>query len=155
MTGVLVAVNVAVWGLWQTLGRSPEGLELLSANFLVSPAAITEGRVWTLLLAELSHIDTAHLTFNMIALWTFGRAVERTIGSRRLLSLYVVGGIVASACYLVYAFVVGSDTPALGASGAVSAIADSVKATFKDGVLEVAMKVPPQEATRGRRIEIG
>lgn len=35
------------------------------------------------------------------------------------------------------------------------AIADSVKATFKDGVLEVAMKAPPQETARGRRIEIG
>jgi HSP20 family protein len=35
------------------------------------------------------------------------------------------------------------------------AIADSVKATFKDGVLEVAMKAPPQDAARGRRIEIG
>lgn len=34
------------------------------------------------------------------------------------------------------------------------AIADSVKATFKDGVLEVTMKAPPQEAARGRRVEI-
>lgn len=34
------------------------------------------------------------------------------------------------------------------------AVADSVKATFKDGVLEVTMKAPPQESTRGRRIEI-
>jgi HSP20 family protein len=36
------------------------------------------------------------------------------------------------------------------------AIADSVKATFRDGVLEVVTKAPPpQDANRGRRIEVG
>ena len=34
------------------------------------------------------------------------------------------------------------------------AIADTVKATFKNGVLEVAMQAPPHEVSRGRRIEI-
>jgi HSP20 family protein len=34
------------------------------------------------------------------------------------------------------------------------AIADSVKATFKNGVLEIAMQAPPHEVSRGRRIEI-
>jgi HSP20 family protein len=34
------------------------------------------------------------------------------------------------------------------------AIADSVKASFRNGVLEVTMKAPPHETTRGRRIEI-
>jgi HSP20 family protein len=34
------------------------------------------------------------------------------------------------------------------------AVADSAKATFKDGVLEITMQAPPQEVRRGRRIEI-
>ena len=34
------------------------------------------------------------------------------------------------------------------------AIADSVKATFKNGVLEVVTKAPPHEVRRGRRVEI-
>ena len=34
------------------------------------------------------------------------------------------------------------------------AITDSVKASYKDGVLEVVMKAPPREVSRGRRIEI-
>ena len=33
-------------------------------------------------------------------------------------------------------------------------IADNAQATFKDGVLEVAMPAPPSEANRGRRLEI-
>ena len=35
------------------------------------------------------------------------------------------------------------------------AIADSAKANFKDGVLEVVMQAPGREVKRGRRIEIG
>jgi HSP20 family protein len=35
------------------------------------------------------------------------------------------------------------------------AVADSAKANFRDGVLEVVMQAPPQEVRRGRRIEIG
>ena len=34
------------------------------------------------------------------------------------------------------------------------AIADQAKATFKDGVLEVTMPAPPEQVTRGRRLEI-
>jgi HSP20 family protein len=34
------------------------------------------------------------------------------------------------------------------------AIADSVKASFKNGVLEVVTKAPPHEVSRGRRVEI-
>jgi HSP20 family protein len=33
-------------------------------------------------------------------------------------------------------------------------IADEAKATFKDGVLEIVMPAPPEQARRGRRVEI-
>ena len=33
-------------------------------------------------------------------------------------------------------------------------IADSAKASFKDGVLEIVLQAPPQEVSRGRRLEI-
>jgi HSP20 family protein len=34
------------------------------------------------------------------------------------------------------------------------AISDQAKATFKDGVLEIRVPAPPEQVTRGRRIEI-
>jgi rhomboid family protein len=121
MTGALVALNVAVFALWHTVGRSPEWQAWLAASFLVSVGSMR--RPWTLLLAEFSHIDPAHLLFNMVALWSFGRAIEMALGPRRLLSLYVTGGVLASLGYVAYGLAVHSDVPALGASGAVSAIA--------------------------------
>jgi len=35
------------------------------------------------------------------------------------------------------------------------AITDQAKATFRDGVLEITMPAPPEQVTRGRRLEIG
>ena len=35
------------------------------------------------------------------------------------------------------------------------AIADSAKANFKNGVLEITVQVPPSEVSRGRKLEIG
>lgn len=35
------------------------------------------------------------------------------------------------------------------------AVSESARATFKDGVLEIAMEAPSHEVRRGRRIEIG
>jgi HSP20 family protein len=34
------------------------------------------------------------------------------------------------------------------------AMTDQAKATFKDGVLEITMPAPPEQVTRGRRLEI-
>ena len=34
------------------------------------------------------------------------------------------------------------------------AITDQAKATFRDGVLEITMPAPPDQVTRGRRLEI-
>jgi len=34
------------------------------------------------------------------------------------------------------------------------AIADQAKATFNNGVLEIRMPAPPEQVTRGRRLEI-
>ena len=33
-------------------------------------------------------------------------------------------------------------------------MADQAKATFKDGVLEIRLPAPPEQVTRGRRLEI-
>jgi HSP20 family protein len=33
-------------------------------------------------------------------------------------------------------------------------MADQAKASFKDGVLEITMPAPPEQVTRGRRLEI-
>jgi membrane associated rhomboid family serine protease len=140
MTGALVALNVAVFALWHTLGRSDAGEAFMARQFLVSVESVR--RPWTLVLAELSHLDPAHLLFNMVALWSFGRVVEAALGGRRLFSLYLVGGAIASLGHVLYGLVMDTSAPALGASGAVSAIAVVFAAMFPRARLYVNFLIP-------------
>ena len=66
------------------------------------------------------HADFKHLLFNMLALFMFGRYVERQIGSLPFLKLYLLGGIFAGICHLL--FVNAYDIPVIGASGAIYGI---------------------------------
>lgn len=137
----IMAINVVVWIVWQYTIRGPyEGL--MAANFLVGLEAMQSGRVWTLLTAELSHISLDHLLFNMIGLFVFGRAVGRAVGSLQFLHLYVVGGIVASLGHVAYNAVSGDMVPALGASGAVMALAAVYGALFPDRTLLIGFVLP-------------
>lgn len=142
MTRALVAINVVVHVLWLTAGRAEPWTSILVDHFLVSVESVSAWRLWTLLLAEFSHVDTLHLLFNMIGLWSFGQAVERVIGPWRLLHLYVVGALIASVGFLAYALVTNADNPALGASGAVNAIAVVFACLYPKARLYVNFFIP-------------
>src|SRR5205814_6194725 len=58
------------------------------------------------------------LLLNMLALWWFGSALERRIGSGRFLAIYLVSGLAGSAGALM----LDPTTPTVGASGAIFGI---------------------------------
>ncbi len=80
------------------------------------------GRLWLWQLVTYmflhSHSDLWHLIFNMLALWMFGGDVERTMGSRRFLSMYLGAGLFAGICSCLFV----PHSPILGASGAIFAV---------------------------------
>ena len=63
------------------------------------------------------HGGLLHLVGNMLALWVFGRRVEDACGSIRFLAFYLFAGTLAGALYAIVLH--DSQTPAIGASGAV------------------------------------
>lgn len=136
----LIAVNVLVFVLWHVSGRA--GVRFMAANFMVSLDSVTDGRVWTLLTSAVSHVDAGHLLFNMLALYVFGRPVTEALGTRSLLHLYVAGGLVASVGHVLFGLIGGNPRPALGASGAVMAIAVVFAALFPRATLLVNFLVP-------------
>lgn len=80
---------------------------------------------WTLITSIFSHTGTLHLLFNGIVLFFFGPQLEKLIGSKRFLGLFMGAGILAGLSQVIVtdlfilpnrAFVV------LGASGAIFAI---------------------------------
>lgn len=82
---------------------------------------IREKEYFRFITSGLIHADMAHLFFNMLALYSFGRYVEMVFGSWLYLVFYVVALVVSS----VPAYFKHLDNPgysAIGASGAVSAV---------------------------------
>jgi membrane associated rhomboid family serine protease len=133
---VLVGLNVAVFIAW-TQARGSFVQLLMADHFLVSADAMLHYRVWTLLTSEFSHRDPTHLLFNLLGLWTFGRRVGEAVGPWHLLTLYLGGAIVASGAHVVYSLVTGDPAPALGASGAVMALAVAFARLYPNAVLQV------------------
>jgi membrane associated rhomboid family serine protease len=90
-----------------------------TALLLHEPTALS-GWLLPIATSMFLHGGWAHLVGNMLFLWVFGRALEPTIGSRRFLLVYLLGGLAASQIQFVVAPL--SQIPMIGASGAVAAV---------------------------------
>jgi membrane associated rhomboid family serine protease len=135
LLGAIIAVNVAVFVLWNLTVQSPVGA-ILRANLTVQAAAVV-AQPWTLLTYGFSHYDTSHLLFNMFGLWVFGRPVMERYGWQDLVLLYV-GAVVFGGL----AHVATSPAPALGASAAVMAVSVVYGLTYPNSVLRLWFFLP-------------
>jgi len=77
-------------------------------------------RPWTLFSHMVLHEGIWHIGWNMLMLYWFGRIVGDLAGDKRILPLYILGGLAGGFLFLIYAQMAGlSGGIALGASGAV------------------------------------
>ena len=134
----LLGLNILVYVMWTQLLPA----SFMGEHFLLSARHIEAGNYWTILTTAFSHYDFNHLLFNMIALWVFGREVEQVIGSKGLLRLYIMGALIAGLGHLGFNLMSYTDVPALGASGAVMAIAVQYGALFPKRVLMINFFIP-------------
>lgn len=95
------------------------------------PAPIREfiTRPWTIITYAFSHEDIFHILFNMLFLYWFGKLIHEYLGNRRLINLYILGGLAGAVLYLIlfnlvpyYIHRAGASGGMLGASAAVYAI---------------------------------
>jgi membrane associated rhomboid family serine protease len=75
--------------------------------------------LWQLVSYSFLHGGILHLGVNMLALWMFGRDVERVLGSRRFLQYYLGCVVSAALLQLLVAYVSATPYPTVGASGGV------------------------------------
>jgi membrane associated rhomboid family serine protease len=112
---VIMALNILVFlVVTVTQQRGVSSLEL-------RPAYISE-QPWTIITAMFLHVSIWHIFSNMLALFFFGRIVYKLMGGWRFVAVYLAGGIAGNLLYLL----IGPQNPALGASGAVYAIAGTL-----------------------------
>jgi len=140
VTSALIALNVAVWvaivatgqyrsWLLNLLALQPQGVcTVRGADYVqVTPAAcvqaggtyyagVADGGAWQLLTSAFSHVSIVHIAFNMIALWFLGPQLERFLGWRPYLALYLLSALAGSVAVF---WLADPNSSTLGASGAV------------------------------------
>ncbi|MDX2195378.1 MAG: rhomboid family intramembrane serine protease [Cytophagales bacterium] len=99
-------------------------------NYIFLPASIQDFiyKPWTLITYFFCHESFFHILFNMLFLYWFGMLIHEFLGSRRLINLYILGGLSGGLIYLLVYNTVpffaqkAGYTALLGASGGVYAV---------------------------------
>lgn len=118
VTATLVVVNLlAAAAVWLIFGSTADlgGLVRAGANV---KAATTGGEPWRLVTYMFVHVGILHLLINGYGLWVLGKITEQLYGSRRILFLYVAGGLAGGLASISF----GGPATSAGASGAVFAL---------------------------------
>jgi membrane associated rhomboid family serine protease len=139
VTPLLLAINVLVFVLMLVSGVSPidpSAEKLFDWGASYGPY-ILNGEWWRLVTAMFVHIGVVHIIFNMQALWSLGRVVERLYGNWTYLLMYLLGGIGGSIASLWW----HADIISAGASGAIFGLAGGLAIGVYRGKLPMPQKV--------------
>lgn len=138
MTIKLLIVNVGVFALIQLI-NALERLQILSfleglpqgypSQYLFALPVFRLGillKPWTLLTSLFAHFGFLHLFGNLLFLYFAGATYERFFGGKRLLHLYIIGGLAGNLteilAHQLFPALQGSSFSVVGASGAIMAI---------------------------------
>ena len=130
LVNTVVYLAVVILYVVSHLANSPAAYQLVVENLAI-PSSINEfiRRPWTLMTHIFTHAEIFHILFNMLFLYWFGRLIEEYLGNRRLVGLYVMGGLAGGLFYLAMYNLVPyfqsqvSGPPMLGASAAALSVA--------------------------------
>ncbi|MFB6254123.1 MAG: rhomboid family intramembrane serine protease [Halobacteriaceae archaeon] len=80
--------------------------------------------IWTWITSIFAHspANLFHILFNSIVLYFFGPVVERRIGGKKFIALFIVAGIIAGLAQVGTAALMSQLSGVVGASGAIAAI---------------------------------
>jgi membrane associated rhomboid family serine protease len=134
ITYLFIGINVLVFLLQVTL--PPGQQQGFVETYGMIPAEISHGQdYFTLLTNMFLHGGWMHLIGNMLFLWVFADNIEAVIGPFKFILFYFGGGIFASLAHLV--FNINSPIPAVGASGAISAVLGAYLVIFPASQVKV------------------
>jgi len=108
---------------------------------------------WGIITVMIAHGSLVHLFANMVTLYFFGSALEKSIGQKDFLKFYIGTGILASIAYIVFSNIlyllhgasisgVSTLSPAVGASGAVVAAVGAVAMLYPDAEVMLYFVIP-------------
>ncbi len=151
ITAALLISNILVFLLQQA---QPEWMLIHFALWPLGPhetAQLDAGNtvsvgfeIWQLVTYAWLHGSFAHIAFNMIALWSFGGAVEEALGRKRFVIYYIACVLGAAAAQLATVALMKPDDfyPTLGASGGVFGLLLAFAYLFPQAKIFVMVPIP-------------
>ena len=97
---VMLLIALVVVFAADEIAKAYLGLSLQQHGAL-SSSVWRSGWVWQLVTFQFLHGNFAHLFFNGLGVWMFGRPIEAAFGGRRMLGLWMAGGLVGGLLQLV------------------------------------------------------
>ncbi len=105
----LIIINSVVFSILLLLqvvlyfANQRELFNLIFKPYLGLPGSIYEVplKFWTLFTYSFTHYDIFHVFGNMLGLYYFGQIIYEFLGSKKLLSLYIYGGLAGGILYLL------------------------------------------------------
>ena len=141
-TIILLIVNTVVFALQCInhvyIGSPIEGYLPLSGD------GLKHGFVWQLFTFQFLHLGFQHFFFNSLALFMFGRSVERALGNGRLWEIYfssgVLGGLLQAGLGILFPSHFGF--PTVGASAGVSGLLAAFCLLYRDATIRLFFCIP-------------
>lgn len=134
---IIIALNLLLYLLTRS---HPVFTRLLALN----PLFVIEGNMWWQIFTyQFVHEGFSHILFNMLGVLFFGPAVERRVGSKEFLLLYLVCGTLSGALSLLLYVATGAwYVYLLGASGALFALLLAYAVLYPDSVILIWGIIP-------------
>ncbi|MCU0443652.1 MAG: rhomboid family intramembrane serine protease [Microscillaceae bacterium] len=102
---VFVFLNLLYVILHLTYGRAASAsLFGYFSSFITLPSTLRElvFRPWTFVTYFFAHVDFFHILGNLLFLYWFGKVIEEYLGSKRVTSLYVLGGLAGGVAFMLF-----------------------------------------------------
>lgn len=133
-----IVINVLVFLYMEFL---PEiDTRLIFYHYGAIPIQILEGKgLLSLVTNTFLHSGWMHIGGNMLFLWIFSDNIEAVLGNIGFLVFYLLGGVIASMVHVYFNQVSG--IPAVGASGALSAVMGAYLVFFPKSKIKVLVLI--------------
>jgi len=100
-------------------------------QYFEMPASLTElsERPWTIITYMFSHVKVLHILSNMLWLWAFGFILQELTGNRKLIPIYLYGGLAGAIVFVASTYLIptlkpfAANSSLIGANAANMAVA--------------------------------
>lgn len=137
---VIITIIAVIGFLLNNQSVADKSLDIFSVPASLSALLL---RPWTLVTYMFTHKDIWHILFNMLWLYWFGKIFLEYLDERKLVAVYLLGGISGALVYILSfnifpAFTgVVADSVAIGASASVMAVVIAIAAYVPDYTVQL------------------